>query len=414
MRKNEWERLYMNIERLNADFGNSTNNFLVDSYYFEIPTCVVEITKDQAESLFTNPIEDVEDLLDRLLISTVINEEEKYFVVGKLAEDNPYANGHVGKMHDKIKSDIPYATFLSAMAYAYRTKNKEVEPIASVEVDKMKMMLPIWLLKKEERFSIAQNNMAKRFTGEHSVKLLTAGMETELTIRVNEAKCYIESEVGRWALKYKMVNNKEKNVTMIEKRPEMNKFSSNETVLVDIGGGSTDAVLLTKGLNTPISKDSFQVIQIEPFLGRLETLLKEKIIEHFSDLRSLEKFIVENYGTQRYVLKNKNTGEKHDLTEPIVHMLQEYSDLLVYKVMQSYSDHSKGTLKYVYFGGETPVLEPYIKNSVKKATSEEIMENNHYFLGELLEVDNKEAFRPTARTINLGALEILSLNEKQY
>ncbi len=398
---------------MNADFGNSTNNFLVDSYYFEIPTCVVELKKEKAESHFTNTVDEVGDLLDRLLIATTINDEERYFLVGKLAEDNPYSNSHVGKMHDKITSDIPYAVFLAAIAYYHRLKNENGENVAEVDIESMKMMLPIWLLKKEEKFSIGQNKMANRFIGEHTVRLLTPGMETELTIKVGNSKCNIESEVARWALKYKMINDKERTATVIEKRNESRKFSENETVLVDIGGGSTDAVLLTKGLNTPVSKDSFQVIQITPFLGALETLLKEKLLEYFTDLRSLEKFIVANYKNQKYILRNQNTGAKYDLTEPIIEMLKEYAELLVYKVMGAFSSNSKGVLKFIYFGGEAPILAPYIKECVKKRTNEEIMENNHHFLGDLLEEEKSEIFKPTARTINLTALEILSLNERK-
>lgn len=403
----------MKIERLNADFGNSTNNFLMDSYYFEIPTCVVEISKEKAESHFTNSVDDVVDLLDRLLISTTINDEERYFLVGKLAEDNPYSNSHVGKMHDKIHSDIPYAVFLAAIAYYYKVKNEHGENVAEVEIDNMKMMLPIWLLKKEEKFSVGQTKMANRFQGEHTVRLLTNGMETELTIKVGNSKCYIESEVARWAIKYKMVNDNDQKATIIEKREESRKFNENETVLVDIGGGSTDAVLLTKGLNTPVSKDSFQVIQITPFLGRLEKLLKEKLIEYFTDLRGLEKFIVSNYKNQKYILKNPNTGTKKDLTEPIVDMLKEYAELLVYKVMESFNNNSKDVLKFVYFGGEAPILAPYIKDCIKRRTNEEIMENNHHFLWELLGDNEGEIFRPASRTVNLAALEILSLNERK-
>ncbi|NWO12690.1 hypothetical protein [Virgibacillus sp.] len=399
----------MEIKRLNADFGNSTNNFLIDSYYFEIPTCVAEISKEQAEGVFTNSVEDVDDLLDRLLISTVLNDEEHYYMVGKLAENNPYANTHVGKMHDKIESNIPYAVFLAAMAYFHKLKGEK--EIAEIKVDSMKMMLPIWLLKKEDKFSIGQSKMQNRFMGEHNVKLLTAGMETELTINVERSKCYIESEVGRWALKYKMANDQEKEVTAIEKRLESKMFDNHNTVLVDIGGGSADAVLLAKSLNTPVSKDSFQVIQIVPFLGRLESLWKEKLLEHFTDLRSLEKFIVANYKNQKYVLKNQNTGEKFDLTEPIVEMLREYSKLLVYKVMEAFNNKTKDALKFVYFGGEAPILSPYIKEAVEQMTNEEIMENNHYFLSGLIDGDESEIFKPTARTINLSALEILSLNE---
>lgn len=401
----------MNIKRLNADFGNSTNNFLFDSYYFEIPTCVVEVTKDQAESYFTNKVDDIDDLIDRLMISTTINEEEKYFLVGKLAEENPYANSHVGKMHNKIKSDIPYVVFLSAVAYYYKMKNPNEENVISVDVDSMKMMLPIWLLKSAEKFSIAQSNMANRFMGEHKVTLMTAGMETDLTINTKKAKCHIESEVSRWALKYKMTNDADENVTKIEKRPEAKKFDDYDTVLVDIGGGSTDEVLLTKGLGTPISKDSFQVIQIDPFLGRLEKLLREKLIEHFSDLRSLEKFIVQNYKEQSYILRNNNNGEKYDLTNPIVDMFKEYARLLVYKVTEPFSSNSKTVVKYVYIGGEAPILKPYIKAAITEMTNEQIMESNHFFLDELLDKDQTEVFQPTARTVNLAALELLSLNE---
>ena len=401
----------MKVETLNADFGNSTGNFLFDSYYFEIPTCVVEISKEQAEGLFTNSVEDTADLLNRLVISTIINDEEKFFMVGKLAETSPFAHSHVGKMHDKINSNIPYATFLAAMTYVYKI-NEEDNPEPTIEIDNMKMMLPVWLLKKEDKFSIAQNKMVNRFIGEHTVKLVTPGMETELTINIKNAKCHIESEVGRWALKYKIVKNVEKDVTIIEKRKEARKFDDNQTVLVDIGGGSTDAVLLAKGLNTPVSAESFQVVQVDPFLGRLEKLLKEKLIEYFSDLRSLEQFIVDHYVKQRYVFKNPNTGKSVDLTDPIVQMLQEYSDVLVYKVMESFKGNTKEAFKFIYFGGEAPILEPYIKQSIIRKTNEGIMENNHYFLSDLLEETENEVFRPTARTINLTALEILSLNEK--
>ena len=400
----------MNINGFNADFGNSTSNFLSDSYYFEIPTCVVEVTKEQAEGLFPSAIEDTADLLDRLLISTSMAGEERFFMVGKLAESSPFANSHVGKMHDKISSNIPYTLFLAAMAYAYKINSDN--NVGEIEVENMKMMLPIWLLKKEDKFSIAQNKMVNRFVGEHHVKLLTVGMETDLTINIKNAKCYIESEVGRWALKNKVVNDKEKGTTVIEKRTEAGKFDANETVLVDIGGGSTDAVLLAKGLGTPVSKESFQVVQIDPYLGRLEKLLKEKLLQHFPDLRSLEKFIVDNYATQKYIRKNLNTGEKHDLTNQIVQMLQEYANVLVYKVMDSFNGNTTGALKFIYFGGEAPILEPYIKECVKRSTNEDIMENNHYFLGDLLDESTDEVFRPTSRTINLAALEILSLSEK--
>ncbi|MDM5335809.1 hypothetical protein QUF84_00665 [Fictibacillus enclensis] len=401
----------MNVERFLADFGNSTSNFLVDGYYFEIPTCVAEISKEEAEGYFTNAVEDVDDLLDRLIISTVVNNEEKYYMVGKLAKLNPYANSHVGKMHDKITSPIPYAVFLAAVSYYYRLKNNNGENKAEIEIDSELMMLPIWLLMEETKFSVAQNKMAQRFEGDHNVILLTKGMETELTIKVKQTKCYIESEVARWALKYKLINDEENNATRIDKRKEAKTFDDAETVFVDIGGGSTDAVLLAKGLNTPTSKESFKVINVDPYLGRLDKLLKEKLIRHFKDLRRLENFIVENYSNQKYILKNENTGEKQDITLPITEMLKEYAKLLVYKVSEAFNTDGERK-KYVYFGGEAPILAPYIKEAVKQATNEDILERNHFFLNELLD-DDAEIFKPTARTINLAALEILSLNARK-
>ncbi|MGQ7178854.1 hypothetical protein ACUOA5_26975, partial [Escherichia coli] len=76
--------------------------------------------------------------------------EESYYVLGQLAEDNQLANSHVNKMHDKIKSPIPYISFLGAIAY-YHALNADKED-DEVEIDYMSMMLPIWLLKREEKF----------------------------------------------------------------------------------------------------------------------------------------------------------------------------------------------------------------------------------------------------------------------
>lgn len=399
----------MNIKRLNADFGNSTYNVLADSYYFELTTSVAEISKEEAEGLFTTTVDNVKDLLDRLLITTMIDDEERFFMVGKLAEANLKSNSHIGKMHDKITSHIPYVSFLASMAYYYKVNNLDAGEVGEIEIDKMQMMLPIWLLKKEDKFSTAQNKMANRFIKEHKVSLMTAGQELDLTIKVNAAKCHIESEVSRWALKYKMV--REKDATVITKRIETKKFDDVSTVLIDVGGGSTDAVLLPEGLNAAVKRDSFQVINIDPFLGRLNKLLVDKLIQHFADVRLLEKFIVDNYKTQKYILKNPNTGEKTNLTEPIVSMLKEYADMLTYQVTQTFNGITDKTLKYIYIGGEAPILSPYINESIVKLYGEDIAENNHLFLADLIEEDDKEILKPNSRIINLVALEILSLNE---
>lgn len=398
----------MDIKRLNCDFGNSTNNFMVDGYYFEMPTNVVEISEKEASEMFVSAITEPKELLNRLVISTKFQDKEKFYLVGEFAEKSKLSNLHVNTMHDKIKSVIPYASFLGAIAYYTNLKSGKDDNV--VNIDYMSMMLPIWLLKREEKFSIAESQMEKRFLGEHEVKIITLGMEKAIKINVEKAKCRIESEVARHAIKYKLVSD-DKSVIRIEKREELiNKFNDYEAVLCDIGGGSTDAVILGKALTAPKARDSFKVIDIEPFLGSLETLRKEKLLQYFHDLGALEKFIVANYKDQKYILKDENIGEQFDFTDTIKEMLQEYSDMLILQIFNTFKTKDK-VIKFIYFGGESPVLKPYIKVSLREHMTEQAAENNHFFLDEILEEDKKEIFRPTARTINLSALEILSIDE---
>lgn len=398
----------MDIKRLNCDFGNSTNNFMVDGYYFEMPTNVVEISEKEASEMFVSAITEPKELLNRLVISTKFQDKEKFYLVGEFAEKSKLSNLHVNTMHDKIKSVIPYASFLGAIAYYTNLKSGKDDNV--VNIDYMSMMLPIWLLKREEKFSIAESQMEKRFLGEHEVKIITLGMEKAIKINVEKAKCRIESEVARHAIKYKLVSD-DKSVIRIEKREELiNKFNDYEAVLCDIGGGSTDAVILGKALTAPKARDSFKVIDIEPFLGSLEILRKEKLLQYFHDLGALEKFIVANYKDQKYILKDENIGEQFDFTDTIKEMLQEYSDMLILQIFNTFKTKDK-VIKFIYFGGESPVLKPYIKVSLREHMTEQAAENNHFFLDEILEEDKKEIFRPTARTINLSALEILSIDE---
>lgn len=399
----------MKIKIWNSDFGNSTNNFLVDGYYFEIPTNVVEITANKADELFVNPITEAKQLKDRLAITTEIEGEEKYFLVGEIAESSKLSNNHVGKMHDKIKSVIPYASFLAGVAY-YNELNSDKDE-TEVEIEYMSCMLPIWLLKREEKFSIAQRQMEERFIGEHVVKIITKGMEKEIKIIVKNTRCKIESEVARYAIKYKMVaDDEDKNTINIIKRNNTN-FSNVPAVLSDIGGGSIDDVKIGKGLTTPETKDDFQVIDITPFLGSLEQLRKEKLIEHFHDLRALEKFIVKNYEQRKYVLKDENIGKNYDFTDIINQFLLEYAEILVPKILSAFTPEADEVLKYIYFGGEAPILEPFIKQVLLKYMSDTAIENNHFFLNMIIDDDEKEVFKPTSRTINLIALEILALLE---
>ncbi|MEK4444310.1 Alp7A family actin-like protein [Niallia sp. FSL K6-0077] len=404
----------LKIERDNKDFGNSTCNVLSDSYYYELSTAVAEITKEEAEGLFTSTVDSTEDLLDRLLISSVIEGEERYFIVGKLAEKSSKLINVNGKMHDKIESIVPYAMFLAETAYYYKLKSEENLNEDTVDIDRLKMMLPIWLLKKEDKFSTAYNKMTSRFIGEHNVKLLTPGQEVSLTINVKEAKCYTESEVARRALKYKIIKDEKDNIVIKKRNEVIDKFASTEAVFVDIGGGSTDAALLAKGLNAPVQRESLQVIKIEPFLGKLEDLLANKLIQHFSSVKVLEKFIVDNYVSQRYIKVDPNTGDKVDLTKEITAFLKDYAEQLVKIVTGTFNKIADGReLKYVYFGGEAPILVPYIKEYISNTFNDHIADRNHFLLSELLEEDSRELLRPSSRTINIIALDIISLTESE-
>ncbi|MDY8165782.1 hypothetical protein [Bacillus thuringiensis] len=401
----------LNISRFNGDFGNSNNNFMVNGYYFEMPTNVAPISKQKAETYFVESVKEPKDLLKKMLISTTIDGEEQYFLVGEAAVSQTISNVHVKRMHDKIKSPIPYVSFLSAVAYYHALKgNKDSNEI---DIEYMSMMLPIWLLKRESKFSVAQNKMADRFLKEHVVTVHTPGMERTLKINVKQAKCRIESEIARHAIKYRMVKKDDnaKAIT-IEKRKSATQFENFKVVLVDIGGGSTDAVALGIGLTTPTSRDSFKVIDIKPYLGNIEEFRTEKLIEQFSSLRSFENFIVKNYKEKTYKLKNENNGEETDLTNQITEMLNEYARLLVTQVLNEFIPASSDeVLKFVYFGGEAPILDPYIKESLLKYMSEEAAQNNHFFLNDIIEEEDNEVFAPTARTINLNALELRSIDE---
>ena len=399
----------MNIKRFNADFGNSTNNFMADGYYFEFPTNVIEISEETADKIFVSPISEHKDLLDRLMISTVIDGTTHYYLVGEISEMSKLSNHHVTQMHDKIKSAILFVSFLAAVAY-YNAISSDMEDNL-VEIENMSTMLPIWILKREQKFSIAQKKMEGKFIGVHDVKVHTLGIQKEIVIYVNNIKCKIESEVARYAIKYKMVSEEnDRNTIAIEKRSVL-EFQNNSVVLVDIGGGSTDAVKLGKGLASPLSRESFQVIDIEPFLGQLEKLRREKLLEYFHDLHSLEKFIVQNYKLQKYVFENENNGDKYDFTEQITELLKEYSSTIVSKLLSAFKPIGSEVIKFIYFGGEAPILQEFIKKTLLNHMNEQFARSNHLFLSDVILEDKKEVFKPTSRTINLTALEILSIND---
>jgi plasmid segregation protein ParM len=378
----------MDIKRQNVDFGNSIFQTLVDGYYFEIPTNVVEITKEKAEGHFPTTFEDPQSLLHSLLISTTINGAEKFYLVGDSAENQVLGNIHINKLHDKTESEIPYVMFLASVAYynVLKGNNKEDN---RVNIDYFSTMLPIWLLKKTNKFSEMQNKMAGRFKGEHQVKILTPGLERVVTIHVETSKCRIESEVARWAIKKDFD---------LQDRAEANAFQNNETLIVDLGGGTVDLALLQTGLQAPKSRDSFNCFTEISYLKHIEKLRSEKLLEYFDEVRSLEEFIINNIEKTKMEQLDGNSGKKVDLTEPIHESLREYTQILLTKIENTFPSPKDKVYKYVYIGGIASILKRFIQESIDTRYGAEIREQNHLFL-------------PETRKLNLYGLEIISRHE---
>ncbi|MBH0167252.1 ParM/StbA family protein [Fictibacillus sp. 7GRE50] len=375
----------MNVKRMNTDFGNSINMNLIDGYYFELPTNVVELSKEKAEGYFVTSIDSPQELLKNLLVSCTIDNEERYFLVGEVAEDQILGNNHIRKLHNKAESHIPYVLFLASNAYYYTIKNEKEED-NKIEIDYFSTMLPIWLLFKLNKFSEMQQKMAQRFLGTHSVKIHTPGFEKEISIEVNESKCRTESEVARWAIK---------KTFELEDNSDAEQFKNHDVVMVDLGGGSGDLCLLPAGLNAPRSRESMAFIADIPFLGHIEKLRTEKLIEHFDDVRELENFIVKNIGKSKMERRDGNSGKSVDLAAPIKAALKEWTSIVLSKIEDAFPSPKDKTYKYCYFGGVAPVVQEAIEEIIKEKYGSDILESNHIFL-------------PEARKLNLYGLEILS------
>lgn len=378
----------MKITRFNKDCGNSVDMNIIDGYQFDLPTNIVEIKKEVANSFFTDSISSAEDFKKRILLSTVIpgEENERYFLVGEIAANQHLANNHINKLHNKITSHIPYVTFLAAIAYYHALKAEDVED-TEIEINYFSTMLPIWLLKKSATFGEAQTAMADRFAKKHAFKIHTPGFSNELEVTVKESICLKEGEVARFSLK--------KDLQLVD-RKDVSEYEYAETVIVDIGGGSTDVVILPEGLKAANSRESFQTIEGIPYLAHIDKLRKEKFPELFTDLRTFDQFIVDNHESRNFVLENENTGDTTDLTQQINQSLQEYADILLAKLNDVAPPPANKVRKYVYSGGVASILEEAILENMKDKIGEERTEKYH-------------KVPKDSRYLNLYGLEIRSL-----
>lgn len=375
------------IKRFNKDSGNSIEQCMVDGYYFEVTTNVVELDEKEAQAHFTSKIDDPKEFLKNILISSVIDDKERFFLVGEAAENHLLGNKHIARLHNKVESEIPYICFLAETAY-YHVLNAESEQ-TDVEIDYFSTMLPIWLLKKADRFSEMQEQMAERFRGEHNVSIITFGAERTLSIKVENSKCRIEGADARWAIK--------KNFKL-EDNELARQFDEHDTLIHDIGGGTDDLALLPAGLKAPKNRDSLQSLTDIPYLQHIEKLRREKLLEFFPDVRSLEKFIFENVNKSKMELVDGNSGKTTDLTKVIHDSLYAYAKIYNAKVENIFPSPQGKMYKNVYIGGNAPVLQKFIEQVIQEKYGEEIKQQNHIFL-------------PDARKQNIYALEILSLND---
>lgn len=381
----------MKISMMNKDSGNSLDMNLIDGYYIEIPTNVVEISHEEAESHFVVTINKPKELISRLLISTTIpgEDKERYFLVGDEAAKHALANSHVNKLHDKITSHIPYVMFLSAVSFYHAINEQRESDDDTVEIEYFQTMLPIWLLKRTAKFSEAQSAMADRFAGDHQVTIHTPGMERTLSINIVKSACRIEGEIARLGIK---------KTFELEDREEASQFDNNDTVLVDIGGGTIDLVLSPAGLKPPKNRDSMQPIDKLAYLAHIDKLRKEKFPEYFSDLRSFETFIVNNFQKPKMELVDGNTGNRVDLTDKIQSSLKEFAKFLILKIQDVMPAPADKVYKYVYFGGVAPILEAAIHEVIEEMYGAEISQANHIFL-------------PDSRKLNLYGLEVKNRGE---
>lgn len=89
------------------------------------------------------------------------------------------------------------------------------------------------------------------------------------------------------------------------------------------------------------------------------------------------------------MLNDENTGYSFDFIEKILEMFEEYSEVLVSKVLSSFKPEGNEVNKFIYFGGEAPILEKLIKESLLKYMIEKAIKNNHFFINDISQDDSK-------------------------
>lgn len=379
----------MNINRVVADFGNSTCQFMINGHYFEMPSSIKEISMQDAKGLFSNDVSK-ESLHQQLVIKLPSGEEGCYqfFKVGESAKTDLLGNAHIHGLHDKTKSMTVWASFLGGLAYFHAMKHPELDK-DTIEIGYFGTLLPIWLVKKANSFSEKLKAMEERFKSDVTFELITAGFQRELTIKVDVSKCRVEGETARFALKYDLELNE---------KDDLDIFNNAYVVMDDIGGQSQDLVKLQPGLKKPQTASDFASVTDQSFLNVLETLRTDKLMDYFNDVRSLEIFIWKNASKREYIYTNPITHKTEDLTDFIEPYLHEFAKVAMEKTLQTFHFSQGDSVYYMHIGGVNQVLKFYMIEYLRQKLGAEITDMYHIFPED-------------SRKFNIHASEIVAKSE---
>lgn len=379
----------MKIKRKVADLGNSTSQFMIEGYYFEMPSSCTEITREEAEAEFADAV-DFKNLLKELVLRVKLNDQDRFFKVGEKAKKDAFGDEHIKSLHDKTKSVKTLVNWLAATVYYHVFKTKEYDPTAEdkVEIDFNLTMLPVWLLKRGNNFKETLQKMADRFTEPFEVELITPNFNRTLTIQVQTSKCRIEGETARLALKRDLE---------LKVLDEADIYKDCLTIISDLGGQTHDVTLLPKDLKSPGGRDDFESFTDQTFLHSLDRLRKTKLMTHFTNVRDLEKFVGDNVSKRKFIYVNPTTGQTIDFTDEIEYVFKQFAHIVVENTLTAFELPSSVKVKIVWIGGVSESLQDYIKEYITEAYCDERLADH--------------IFPSNARKLNIHALEIIAKDE---
>jgi len=380
----------MRIKRWICDFGNSINQQLIDGQYFEMPSSIYEIDAREAHGIFAETVHK-EQLLKQLVIRVIIDGQDRYFKVGEKAKSEILADAHIYKLHDKTESLTVFVTWLAGIAFYHARLYPviDAEETIQIDVDYFFTLLPVWLVRKADKFSQMLTKMADRFKVPSEVQLLTSGFERTLHISVVQSVCRVEGETARFALKYDLELNELESAK---------KYSAAHVVINDLGGQSQDLSKLQPNLQGAQSVDDFDSCTDQSYLSMLEKLRTRKLMTHFQDVRALETFILDNVSTNRFIYIDPISKEESDFTEIIQRELTEFARIAMQKALTTFKFSHGQSVYYVHIGGVNQILEAYMRDALVNVLGEVIVNEFHVFPAD-------------SRKLNVYSGEILAKSE---